>query len=201
MKGWGEINASMLTNAFLLRSYREPHILVLDEPTNNLDLESVAALAESVKAFKGAVVCVSHDQYFVEQISNEAWIVGGKQKVVKRVESFKIYKDAQMRSLDKKEDDTKGEDVDVITAPLEAKMNFESEPGPEPQQEMQPVKDEGGGISINSTTMAKKVVKKGPGKKKKPMSLMAMAGKKTKPKPKVAPKPLNMKTGRWEALM
>ncbi|GMI48191.1 hypothetical protein TrCOL_g2043 [Triparma columacea] len=182
-------------------SYREPHILVLDEPTNNLDLESVAALAESVKAFKGAVVCVSHDQYFVEQISNEAWIVGGKQKVVKRVESFKIYKDAQMRSLDKKEDDTKGEDVDVITAPLEAKMNFGSEPVPEPQQEMQPVKDEGGGISINSSTMAKKVVKKGPGKKKKPMSLMAMAGKKTKPKPKVAPKPLNMKTGRWEALM
>mmetsp|Transcript_21509 Transcript_21509/g.44843 ORF Transcript_21509/g.44843 Transcript_21509/m.44843 type:complete len:720 (+) Transcript_21509:81-2240(+) len=57
-------------------SYREPHLLVLDEPTNNLDLESVAALAESVKAFKGAVICVSHDQHFVEQISNEAWVVG-----------------------------------------------------------------------------------------------------------------------------
>jgi ATP-binding cassette subfamily F protein 3 len=80
-------------------SYVEPHLLVLDEPTNNLDLESVAALAESVKSFEGAVICVSHDQHFVEAISNEAWVVGGKEKVVERVESFRSYKNAQMRAL------------------------------------------------------------------------------------------------------
>ena len=34
-------------------SYHKPHILFLDEPTNNLDLESVAALASSIKTFKG----------------------------------------------------------------------------------------------------------------------------------------------------
>ena len=43
-------------------SFVRPHLMVMDEPTNNLDLESVAALAECVQRFEGAVVVVSHDQ-------------------------------------------------------------------------------------------------------------------------------------------
>ena len=80
-------------------SYREPHVLVLDEPTNNLDLESVAALAESVKAFEGAVVCVSHDQFFVNAIANEAWVVANG--AVKRVDSFEAYRQRQLKKLNK----------------------------------------------------------------------------------------------------
>ncbi|EOD27746.1 hypothetical protein EMIHUDRAFT_41348, partial [Emiliania huxleyi CCMP1516] len=55
-------------------SYAAPHVLVLDEPTNNLDLESIAALADCVTAFKGGVVLVSHDQYFVSRVANEVWV-------------------------------------------------------------------------------------------------------------------------------
>jgi ATP-binding cassette subfamily F protein 3 len=80
-------------------SFKEPHLLVLDEPTNNLDLESVAALADSVSKFEGAVVCVSHDQYFVNRIANEAWVVGGPKKKVVRVESFEAYRADQLRKL------------------------------------------------------------------------------------------------------
>ena len=43
-------------------------MLVLDEPTNNLDLESVAALADAVSAVPGGVVLVSHDQTFVSRV-------------------------------------------------------------------------------------------------------------------------------------
>ena len=70
-------------------SYVEPHVLVLDEPTNNLDLESVQALADSVKHFKGAVVCVSHDQAFVSQVAKECWVVA--KGVVRRAPSFEAY--------------------------------------------------------------------------------------------------------------
>ena len=59
----------------------------------------MAALAESVKSFDGAVVCVSHDQFFVNAIANEAWVVGGPSKLVKRVESFGHYRDAQLKKL------------------------------------------------------------------------------------------------------
>ena len=91
-------------------SYREPHLLLLDEPTNNLDLESVSALAESVCAFKGAVVCVSHDQYFVEKISNEAWLVGGKSKQVREIESFGWYKNSQLKKLGRPVEELKKKD-------------------------------------------------------------------------------------------
>jgi ATP-binding cassette subfamily F protein 3 len=80
-------------------SYAQPHVLVLDEPTNNLDLESVATLAECVKSFKGAVICVSHDQYFVQSVVNEAWVVNDN--AVKRVESFEAYRNSQLKKLSK----------------------------------------------------------------------------------------------------
>lgn len=80
-------------------SFSKPHVLVLDEPTNNLDLESVAALADSVRTFQGAVVCVSHDQFFVDRIANEAWVVNAGK--VKKAESFAAYRKAQLKKLAK----------------------------------------------------------------------------------------------------
>ena len=78
-------------------SYVEPHVLVLDEPTNNLDLESVAALADCVERFDGGVILVSHDQYFVGRVAKEVWLVakGG----VNKVESFEKYRDNQLKKL------------------------------------------------------------------------------------------------------
>ena len=42
-------------------SIQRAHILVLDEPTNYLDMESVEALIQAIRAFEGGVVLVSHD--------------------------------------------------------------------------------------------------------------------------------------------
>jgi ATPase subunit of ABC transporter with duplicated ATPase domains len=55
-------------SASLIR-YVEPHILVLDEPTNNLDLESVAALADCVERFDGGVILVSHDRALIDAVA------------------------------------------------------------------------------------------------------------------------------------
>eukprot|EP00933_Yihiella_yeosuensis_P023634 TRINITY_DN18399_c0_g1_i4.p1 TRINITY_DN18399_c0_g1~~TRINITY_DN18399_c0_g1_i4.p1 ORF type:complete len:746 (+),score=214.97 TRINITY_DN18399_c0_g1_i4:32-2239(+) len=80
-------------------SYERPHVLVMDEPTNNLDLGSVEALAESVKKFDGGVVLVSHDQYFVSQVADEVWIVGNG--AVKKAESFDAYRAGIMKQIKK----------------------------------------------------------------------------------------------------
>merc|ERR1712176_1286625 len=81
-------------------SFERPHVLVMDEPTNNLDLESVEALSESVKNFDGGVVLVSHDQYFVSEVAKEVWSVscGG----VKKLESFAAYRAGILKSMNKK---------------------------------------------------------------------------------------------------
>ena len=44
-------------------------ILLLDEPTNHLDLNSVEWLEQYIKAFKGTVLAISHDRYFIDQIA------------------------------------------------------------------------------------------------------------------------------------
>jgi ATP-binding cassette subfamily F protein 3 len=81
-------------------SYERPHILVMDEPTNNLDLASIEALAASVKAFDGGVVLVSHDQFFVSQVAKEVWNVGNG--TVKRLESFESYRNKILSRIQKK---------------------------------------------------------------------------------------------------
>ncbi len=56
-----------------------PHLLILDEPTNHLDADSSRALCEALNTFKGAIIAVSHDENFVNQVigSNEPPPSGG----------------------------------------------------------------------------------------------------------------------------
>mmetsp|Transcript_17167 Transcript_17167/g.41137 ORF Transcript_17167/g.41137 Transcript_17167/m.41137 type:complete len:181 (+) Transcript_17167:1415-1957(+) len=53
--------------------WTRPHLLALDEPTNYLDKETLNALVRAIKAFKGAVLTISHNQNFVKQVSSEQW--------------------------------------------------------------------------------------------------------------------------------
>jgi len=48
---------------------REAQVLVLDEPTNDLDLPTLAVLEESLTSFEGAVLLVTHDRYFLDQVA------------------------------------------------------------------------------------------------------------------------------------
>lgn len=71
-------------------SYTKPHLIILDEPTNNLDLESCESLANAISDFKGGVVLVSHDQFFVERVGKEFLAIENGQ--ANRFESFKKYR-------------------------------------------------------------------------------------------------------------
>ena len=52
----------------LVISNNMPDILILDEPTNNLDIQSQKVLLSSIKNFGGAIIVVSHDQKFIDEI-------------------------------------------------------------------------------------------------------------------------------------
>lgn len=53
----------------------EPDVLVLDEPTNHLDLATVEWLEQDLREYRKAVVMVSHDRYFIDQVADVVWEV------------------------------------------------------------------------------------------------------------------------------
>lgn len=65
--------------------WNRPHLIALDEPTNYLDNETLRALVRALKAFKGAVMTISHNAKFVSDVSNEKWeLAGGQCKMLPR---------------------------------------------------------------------------------------------------------------------
>ena len=54
-------------------TWRRPHIICLDEPTNYLDRESLAALIAALKNFEGGVLIITHNREFSESICSEVW--------------------------------------------------------------------------------------------------------------------------------
>ena len=55
--------------------WNQPHILVLDEPTNYLDRESLGALAGAIETFEGGVVIISHNNEFTQALCPETWLM------------------------------------------------------------------------------------------------------------------------------
>jgi ATP-binding cassette subfamily F protein 3 len=53
----------------------EPHLLLLDESTNHVDLETLESMSAALNAFEGAVLMVSHNQAFLSGFCNELWIL------------------------------------------------------------------------------------------------------------------------------
>lgn len=77
--------------AFSALAYKKPHVLVIDEGSNHLSMEAVDALVEAVRDFKGGILVVSHDQFFVSSVCTEMWVVADGQATKFRGD-FEDYK-------------------------------------------------------------------------------------------------------------
>ncbi|XP_062866244.1 ATP-binding cassette sub-family F member 1 [Trichomycterus rosablanca] len=79
-------------------SCRQPDVLILDEPTNNLDIESIDALSEAINEYKGAVIIVSHDARLITETQCQMWVVEDR-KVNQIDGDFDEYKREVLEAL------------------------------------------------------------------------------------------------------
>lgn len=94
----GEKNRLLLAKLFVKPS----NLLILDEPTNDLDVETLELLEELVAAYQGTVLLVSHDREFIDNTATSIWAFEGHGYVNKVVGGYEDYRDYLKRIEDKK---------------------------------------------------------------------------------------------------
>lgn len=70
----GEKNRLLLARLFAKPS----NVLIMDEPTNDLDLETLDLLEDLVSSYPGTVIVISHDRRFIDKVATETWVFDGK---------------------------------------------------------------------------------------------------------------------------
>lgn len=72
---------------------KSPNFLVLDEPTNDLDIMTLAVLEDYLANFKGCVIVVSHDRFFLDRISDHIFVFEGEGKVKDFPGDYSTYRE------------------------------------------------------------------------------------------------------------
>ena len=72
---------------------RNPNVLILDEPTNDLDILTLNVLEEYLKSFSGSVIIVSHDRFFLDKIADHLFVFEGEGVVKDFVGSYSEYRE------------------------------------------------------------------------------------------------------------
>jgi ABC-type multidrug transport system ATPase subunit len=94
--------------------WQNPHVLILDEPTNYLDREGLGALVLAIKDYNGGVLIISHNKEFCDGVATEKWIMkGGRLRI--EGESVGVDEDAGAAGNKSQDDvyDAAGNKIDV----------------------------------------------------------------------------------------
>ena len=74
----GKLSGGERKRLYLLKLLMEqPNVMLLDEPTNDLDLETLSVLETFIDTFPGVVITISHDRFFLDRTSTKLWVMDG----------------------------------------------------------------------------------------------------------------------------
>lgn len=111
----------------LAKLFTEEHdCLILDEPTNDLDIATINILEDYLLSFSGAVLIVSHDRYFVDKITNKLWIFAGNGKIEQSHLEYSEYLEIEdeMKEIDDFEKNVKDTEKQVKQKSSDFKLSY-----------------------------------------------------------------------------
>lgn len=88
---------------------RNPNFLVLDEPTNDLDIMTLSILEEYLRAFKGCVIVVSHDRYFMDKVVDHLMVFKGNAELKDFPGNYTDYREWNELMEEQERDEKKAE--------------------------------------------------------------------------------------------
>lgn len=93
----------------------QPHIVILDEPTNYLDRESLGALAGAIEEFSGGIIIISHNNEFVSQLCPETWVMDSGHLETKGDAEWMLKQDTKIQDQQQIKDyeDAAGNKVEI----------------------------------------------------------------------------------------
>lgn len=98
---------------------KNPSLLLLDEPTNHLDSDAIEWLEIFLKQYKGTVILISHDRYFLDQVANRIFEIHNKKlktyngNYSKFIESSKIEKELEVKKYEDQQKDLKKQEESI----------------------------------------------------------------------------------------
>lgn len=119
--------------------FRNPNFLILDEPTNDLDLPTLAVLENFLSDYQGCVMIVSHDRYFMDRLVDHLFVFEGEGKVRDYPGNYSQYRIEQLNESKKPEDkktipatnqtrkETPGTNSQPAAAPVKRKRSFKEQ--------------------------------------------------------------------------
>jgi ATP-binding cassette ChvD family protein len=105
----GQCSGGMRNRVILAKMLREPaNLVILDEPTNDLDLDTLRVLEEAIQHYPGSMIIVTHDRYFLNRVATHILAFEGDGRVIFHYGDYESYRDYKA---------SRGEDLDVVAGP------------------------------------------------------------------------------------